>query len=122
MGETILGHANPIALSLFFVFILTTLLVLRFSTASFTKPAQNSARHTSTSLAATVGFTSPSPFVWADTFKNASPTFPLSNPASIFISRFYLAGIVGSLVRPEEKVKERFKETRLKSYAGVSAG
>ncbi len=152
MGETILGHANPIALLLFFVFVLTTLPLPRFSTAPYVKSSQNSATCTTIrtgdfyilpsellnslillgfiypavsmliGLIAAVGFTTFSPIAWAHIFENANPTVLLSNLALIFISISFLAGMAGSLMRLEEKAEERFKETRLKSYTGVSAG
>ena len=62
-----------------------------------------------------------SPTIWVDLLHNASPVFPLRNPAIVSMPAGFLAGIVASLVVSEPEAEARFHDEKLRTYLGVGA-
>jgi cation/acetate symporter len=62
-----------------------------------------------------------SPTVWVDLFGNATPLFPLRNPAIISMTLAFVAGIIGSLVAREPAAEAKFDDEKLRTYLGVGA-
>jgi cation/acetate symporter len=62
-----------------------------------------------------------SPTVWVDLLGYAAPLFPLRNPAIVSMSAAFVAGIAGSLVRPEPRAEALFDDEKLRTYLGVGA-
>jgi cation/acetate symporter len=62
-----------------------------------------------------------SPTVWVDLFGNATPLFPLRNPAIISMTLAFAAGIIGSLLTREPTAEAKFDDEKLRTYLGVGA-
>jgi cation/acetate symporter len=62
-----------------------------------------------------------SPTVWVDILNNPTPVFPLRNPAIISMTLAFIAGIIGSLLRAEERAELLFDEEKVRVYLGVGA-
>jgi cation/acetate symporter len=62
-----------------------------------------------------------SPTVWVDILGNATPLFPLRNPAIISMTLAFVAGIIGSLVTREPAAEAKFDDEKLRTYLGVGA-
>lgn len=62
-----------------------------------------------------------SPTVWVDIFKNETAVFPLKNPALISMTAAFLAGIIVSLLTPEEDAQKKFEDEKLRTYLGIGA-
>ena len=62
-----------------------------------------------------------SPTIWVDLLHNASPVFPLRNPAIISMPAGFLAGIIASLLVSEPEAEAQFHDEKLRTYLGVGA-
>jgi cation/acetate symporter len=62
-----------------------------------------------------------SPTIWVDLLHNASPVFPLRNPAIVSMPIGFLCGIVASLATREVDAEVRFDEEKLRTYLGIGA-
>ena len=68
-----------------------------------------------------VGLIIISPAVWVGILKNPSAIFPLSNPAIISVPAAFLAGFIGSKLRPDSEASRKYEEQKLRNYLGVGA-
>jgi len=59
--------------------------------------------------------------IWVDLLKNPTAIFPLKNPAIISMSMAFLAGWLGSVLKPDVTSEEAFNEQRIRNYLGVGA-
>lgn len=62
-----------------------------------------------------------SPTVWVDLFKNSHAIFPLKNPAIISMPAAFLAGYIGSVLKPEPEAFGKFEEEKVRTHLGVGA-
>ena len=63
-----------------------------------------------------------SPTIWVDILRNATPIFPLRNPAIVSMPAAFIAGILASLAVREPEAEAKFDEEKLRTYLGVGAG
>ena len=108
------GLAFAIAASANFPALLLSILWRNFSTTGATLSIA-----TGTILA--VGLIIISPTVWVDVLKNPMAIFPLKNPAIISLTGAFLAGYVGSKLRPDKRASEKYEEQKIRNYLGVGA-
>ena len=59
--------------------------------------------------------------VWMDVFKQPTAIFPLKNPAIISMTGAFVAGWLGSLLRPDERAQAMYGEQKIRNYLGVGA-
>jgi cation/acetate symporter len=62
-----------------------------------------------------------SPTVWVDLLGNATPLFPLRNPAIVSMSAAIFAGVAVSLLGREPQAAASFDDEKLRTYLGVGA-
>jgi cation/acetate symporter len=74
-----------------------------------------------TGLVLAVGLIVISPTVWVDVLHKPEAIFPLKNPGLISMGGAFLAGIVVSLLNPEEEAVARFEEEKIREYIGIGA-
>lgn len=68
-----------------------------------------------------VGLITLSPTVWTDVLGLGVAPIALKNPALISLPAAFIAGIVGSLLRPEPEAEARYAEQKIRNYLGVGA-
>jgi cation/acetate symporter len=68
-----------------------------------------------------VGLIIISPAVWVNILNNPSAIFPLSNPAIVSVPGAFLAGYLGSKLRPDPEASRKYEEQKLRNYLGVGA-
>ena len=68
-----------------------------------------------------VGLIIISPTVWVDIFGFKQAIFPLKNPAIISMTASFIAGWLGSIMRPDERAKAMYEEQKIRNYLGVGA-
>jgi cation/acetate symporter len=108
------GLAFAIAASANFPALLMSILWRNFSTFGATLSIA-----TGTTLA--VGLIFISPTVWVDVLNNPTAIFPLKNPAIISMTGAFLAGYLGSTLRPDKMASEKYEEQKIRNYLGVGA-
>jgi cation/acetate symporter len=62
-----------------------------------------------------------SPTVWVDLLGNATPIFPLRNPAIVSMTIAFAAGILVSLMTREPSAEALFDDEKLRTYLGMGA-
>lgn len=62
-----------------------------------------------------------SPTVWTDVLHLGVAPFPLKNPALFSMPAAFIAGIAGSLMRPDAEEAARFDAQKVRNYLGVGA-
>ena len=62
-----------------------------------------------------------SPTIWVDLLHEASPIFPLRNPAIVSMPAGFLVGIVVSLLSREPGAEALFDDEKLRTYLGIGA-
>jgi cation/acetate symporter len=108
------GLAFAIAASANFPALLMSILWRKFSTHGATISIA-----TGTILA--VGLIIISPTVWVDVLHNPTAIFPLKNPAIISMTGAFLAGWLGSVLKPDLAEQEKYEEQKIRNYLGVGA-
>jgi cation/acetate symporter len=108
------GLAFAIAASANFPALLMSILWKKFSTFGATISIA-----TGSTLA--LGLIILSPTVWVDIFKNPMAIFPWKNPALVSMTAAFVAGYLGSLIKPDKEAEEKFAEQRVRNYLGVGA-
>lgn len=68
-----------------------------------------------------VGLITLSPTVWTEVLGLGVAPFPLKNPALVSMPASFVAGIVGSLLRPDPAAEASFDMQKVRSYLGVGA-
>ena len=59
--------------------------------------------------------------VWVEIFGFQSAIVPVKNPAIFSMSAAFVAGIVASLLTPEQEAREKFEDEKLRTYLGIGA-
>ncbi|WP_027369079.1 sodium:solute symporter family transporter [Desulfocurvibacter africanus] len=108
------GLAFAIAASANFPALLMSILWQRFSTFGATLSIATGALTATTLIIL-------SPTVWVDVLGNPSAIFAWKNPALISMPAAFLAGWLGSLLRPEEEAEKKFAMLKVRNYLSVGA-
>ncbi len=108
------GLAFAIAASANFPALLMSILWQRFSTFGATLSIATGAA-TATALIIL------SPTVWVDVLGNQTAIFAWKNPALISMPAAFLAGWLGSLLRPDEEAAKKFAMLKVRNYLSVGA-
>jgi len=59
--------------------------------------------------------------VWVEIFGFQDAIVPVKNPAIFSMSAAFAAGIIASLLSPEQEAQEKFEDEKLRTYLGVGA-
>ncbi|MEW5775021.1 MAG: sodium/solute symporter [Thermodesulfobacteriota bacterium] len=62
-----------------------------------------------------------SPTVWKDVLGNPEALFPWKNPALISMTGAFLAGWLGSVLKPDANASEAYEAQKIRNYLGVGA-
>ncbi|NCC24227.1 MAG: cation/acetate symporter ActP [Deltaproteobacteria bacterium] len=108
------GLAFAIAASANFPALLLSILWRNFSTVGATASI-----YTGTILA--VGLIVISPTIWMDVLHNPTAIFPLKNPAIISMTGAFIAGYLGSVLRPDPDASKKYEDQKIRNYLGVGA-
>jgi cation/acetate symporter len=110
----VVGLAFAVAASANFPALLMSIVWKRYSTTGAVASIV-------TGMGLAIGLIILGPDVWKDVLRNPAPIFPLKNPAIVSIPAAFIAGIIGSLVRPDPAAEAKFDEEKLRTYAGIGA-
>ncbi|NMC48492.1 MAG: cation/acetate symporter ActP [Desulfovibrio sp.] len=108
------GLAFAIAASANFPALLMSILWRRFSTFGATLSI-------ATGSILAVGLIIISPTVWIDVLGNTTAIFPWKNPALISLPAAFVAGWLGSILRPEPDAEQRYEQQKIRNYLGMGA-
>jgi len=108
------GLAFAIAASANFPALLMSILWRRFSTFG-------AAASIVTGSVLAVGLIVISPTVWVDVLGNQTAIFPWKNPALISLPAAFLAGWIGSVLRPEPDAQAKYEQQKIRNYLGMGA-
>jgi cation/acetate symporter len=108
------GLAFAIAASANFPALLMSILWRRFSTFG-------AAASIVTGSVLAVGLIVISPTVWVDVLGNQTAIFPWKNPALISLPAAFLAGWIGSILKPEPDAQAKYEQQKIRNYLGMGA-
>jgi cation/acetate symporter len=108
------GLAFAIAASANFPALLLSILWRRFSTFGATASIV-------TGSVLAVGLIVISPTVWVDVLGNQAAIFPWKNPALISLPAAFLAGWLGSVMKPEPDAEAKYEQQKIRNYLGMGA-
>jgi cation/acetate symporter len=108
------GLAFSIAASANFPALLMSILWKRFTT-------RGAVASIITGTTLSVGMILLSETVWVGIFKFPHAIVPVKNPCLFSMTAAFVAGIVVSLLQPEEEAQAKFEDEKLRTYLGVGA-